>query len=172
MTKINEGSRRHMMEYSTNIKLLALDVDGTLTDGKVYIGPGGEMLKAFNIKDGYGLRHLLPKAGISVAIITGRESEMVKIRARELGINIILQNATDKASSLKRLLKRFSLSCEEVAYMGDDLNDLKAMQLCGIKACPADAVREVLAIVDFVSTRSGGDGAVREFIDFLLKEAR
>lgn len=152
------------------IRLLVLDVDGTLTDGKVYMGPMGEAMKAFDIKDGYGIANMLPQAGITPVIITGRKSEILLNRCRELKITEVYQGISDKVAKLQELIKEKNISLDEVAYMGDDLNDLECMQLCRIKACPADAVEKVKAVADFQAKKNGGSGAVREFIEWLIGE--
>ncbi|MGN0559344.1 MAG: KdsC family phosphatase [Acutalibacteraceae bacterium] len=159
------------------IKLLVLDVDGTLTDGKIYMGADGEMMKAFNIKDGYGIHDILPKLGIIPAIITGRTSDIVKKRCQELEIKWLYQGVRQKLDKLCELLSILSeqehtqYSLANVAYCGDDCNDLSCMTAVknagGIVGCPNDAVQEVLEIADFVSRYNGGDGAVRDFIDWL-----
>lgn len=151
------------------IRLLVTDVDGTLTDGKIYMSSGGELCKAFHIKDGLGIKDILPKFGIACAVITGRDSAIVANRCRELNIRYLFQGVADKVECLKNLINELGLQWQEVAYIGDDLNDLAVMSLCGIKVCPADAAREVKGICDFVSTYNGGDGAVREFIEFLTR---
>ena len=129
------------------MKLLVMDVDGTLTDGKIYIGSKGEEFKSFNVKDGYAINEMLHKNGIKTAIITGRESEIVNIRARELSIDCVYQNVSDKVETLKQIVELYGISIEEVAYIGDDLNDFEAMKKCGITGCPADAVDEIKNIV-------------------------
>lgn len=150
------------------IRILAMDVDGTLTDGKIYMGPDGEAMKAFNIKDGLGIHDLLLPAGIIPVIITGRKSRIVENRSRELGITEVHQGVSDKVQKLKELAGDLS----EAAYIGDDLNDLKCMQAVkaegGLTGCPADAAAEVRGLCDFVSEFRGGEGAVRDFIEWLL----
>ena len=141
------------------IKLLVMDVDGTLTDGHIYIGAQGELMKAFDVKDGYAIAHLLPAAGIVPVIITGRQSAIVEERARELSI-----------PELHQVVEKYRAEPGEIAYIGDDLNDLACIRFCGLSGCPADAVAEVLAAVDHVCTRKGGNGAVREFITWLLAQ--
>jgi 3-deoxy-D-manno-octulosonate 8-phosphate phosphatase (KDO 8-P phosphatase) len=149
------------------IKLLVLDVDGTLTDGKIYVGIQGEMMKAFNIKDGLGIKKLHVK-GILPVIVTGRKSKIITIRAKELNITELHQGIHDKVNKLKQIAKKYKCDFDEIAYIGDDESDLECMKLCGIKGCPADAVNDVKKVANFVSQRNGGDGAVREFIDYLL----
>ncbi|MBS7045901.1 MAG: HAD-IIIA family hydrolase [Eubacterium sp.] len=151
------------------MKLLVMDVDGTLTDGKIYIGSKGEEFKSFNVKDGYAINEMLHKNGIKTAIITGRESEIVNIRARELSIDCVYQNVSDKVETLKQIVELYGISIEEVAYIGDDLNDFEAMKKCGITGCPADAVDEIKNISDYTSKFNGGDGAIRDFVDWILK---
>jgi 3-deoxy-D-manno-octulosonate 8-phosphate phosphatase (KDO 8-P phosphatase) len=150
------------------IKLLALDVDGVMTDGSVTYNSDGSEQKTFNIKDGVGIKRV-QAAGIQVAIITGRESPMVSRRAVELGISLIVQGREDKGVALRALSASLSLSPDECAYMGDDLPDLSAMAIASISACPADAVSEVKAASTVVMEAAGGRGCVREFCDFLLE---
>lgn len=146
------------------IKMMVMDVDGTLTDGCIYIGDAGEMMKAFHVQDGYGIAQILPKHGIIPVIITGRSSEIVKRRALELNITHLHQGVADKLAKLKEIAESLGAEPAEIAYIGDDLNDLACIHFCGYTACPADAVPEVLEAVDYVCKRSGGRGAVREFI--------
>ena len=148
-----------------------MDVDGTLTDGCIYIGPEGETMKAFHVQDGYGIVHILPTLDISPAIITGRSSRIVERRAGELRIEHLYQGVADKLSRLKELAAALGLEAENIAYIGDDSNDLECIRYCGISACPSDAVPEVLEAVSYVCKRAGGRGAVREFIGHLAAEA-
>lgn len=150
------------------IKLFVMDVDGTLTDGRIYIGSAGEMMKAFDVKDGYGIVQLRNK-GVIPVIITGRQSEIVKCRAEELGITERHQGVADKLQKLKEVAERYGCTQDEIAYIGDDLNDLECIQYCGITACPADAVAEVKAAVGYVCKNEGGRGAVREFTQRIIK---
>lgn len=158
------------------IKLLMMDVDGTLTDGKIYMSAQGELFKVFDIKDGCGIHDLLPKAGIVPVVITARKSAIVENRCRELGIEHCYQGSRDKAAKLKEIAEQFGLSpdengiYQEVAYAGDDIIDIPCMRLCGTVGCPADAAEEVKKIASFVSTKRGGDGAVREFIEWILRK--
>lgn len=151
------------------IKLILLDVDGTLTDGGIYRGNNGEEMKKFNVKDGYSIVNAI-KLGIEFGIITGKESNLVKIRANELKIKYLYQGISDKVISLNEILQKTKLTKEEIAYIGDDLNDLHIMDKVGLTGAPKDAVSEILEKVDFVSNKNGGDGAVREFIEFILKK--
>lgn len=151
------------------IKFFVMDVDGTLTDGKIYMGNDGEIMKAFSIKDGCGIHDLLIPAGITPVILTGRKSKIVENRCKEIGIVEIHQGVSDKVQRLQLI----STNLSEVAYIGDDINDLSAMQ--AIKAangkigCPADAANAVIRVADFVSCKRGGDGCVREFIEWILE---
>ncbi|OKZ75135.1 MAG: 3-deoxy-D-manno-octulosonate 8-phosphate phosphatase [Clostridiales bacterium 36_14] len=152
------------------IKYLVMDVDGTLTDGKIYMGAHGEMMKAFNIKDGCGIHDIAIPGGIIPVIITGRTSEIVKKRCGELGIQQVYQGIKNKIEQLNSIADDLS----QVAYIGDDINDLSCMipvkEAGGVVGCPADAVERVKEISDFVALHNGGDGAVRDFIEWIIKE--
>lgn len=152
------------------IKYLVMDVDGTLTDGKIYMGVHGEMMKAFNIKDGCGIHDIAIPGGIIPVIITGRTSEIVKKRCGELGIQQVYQGIKNKIEQLNSIADDLS----QVAYIGDDINDLSCMipvkEAGGVVGCPADAVERVKEISDFVALHNGGDGAVRDFIEWIIKE--
>lgn len=154
-----------------SIQLLVMDVDGTLTDGRIYVGAQGEVMKAFDVRDGYAIAHILPQLGITPVIITGRSSAIVEQRAKELKITELYQGVADKLAKLKETAAKFGASAGELAYIGDDLNDLDCIRYCGMTACPADAVLEVQKAVDYICSHDGGRGAVREFIE-RLKEAR
>lgn len=149
------------------IKMLVMDVDGTLTNGHIYVGPEGEHMKAFHVQDGYGIAHILPQLGIVPVIITGRSSKIVEKRAGELKITHLHQGVLDKLGKLKEVAAQLGVTAEEIAYIGDDINDLDCIRYCGYTACPADAVCEVQDAVDYVCKRDGGRGAVREFIGLL-----
>lgn len=153
------------------IKLLIMDVDGTLTDGKINIGENGELFKAFSVKDGHGINRILPQIGIAPVIITSRMSKIVEHRAVELNIKHLFQGVADKIATLADLLKEQGLSFENCAYIGDDVNDLECMKKCAVCGCPADAVKEVKAVADYVCAQKGGEGAVREFIEYLRDNA-
>lgn len=156
-------------KLTQGIRLLALDVDGVLSDGRVIYASDGSELKAFNIKDGLGIK-LLQRAGITVAIITGRRSEVVGRRAAELGITHLLEGRDDKLTALRELCEGLGISLEECAYMGDDLPDLGAIRAAGLGLTVADAVAEVRAAADWSSAATGGAGAVREACEWLLRE--
>ena len=153
-----------------SIKLLVMDVDGTLTDGRIYIGAQGEVMKAFDVRDGYAIAHILPTLGITPVIITGRSSAIVEQRAKELKITALYQGVADKLAKLKEIAENSGVSANEIAYIGDDLNDLSCIQYCGYTACPADGIPEVQSAVDYICKHSGGRGAVREFIEQLITE--
>lgn len=159
------------------IKFLVMDVDGTLTDGKIYMGVDGEAFKAFDIKDGYALHTLLKEHGIIPVIITARKSPMVEHRCKELGVTEIHQGIMYKLDCLKRILEKYSSADQQydlsnVAYIGDDLLDLQCMrpitEAGGIAGCPSNAVKEVIAACSFVAPDKGGEGAVREFAEYLI----
>ena len=150
-----------------SIKMLVMDVDGTLTDGCIYMGPDGEAMKAFNCQDGYAIAQILPKMGITPVIITGRSSAIVANRAAELKIVHLYQGIADKLPKLRAVAEELGAAAEEIAYIGDDLNDFACLRYCGLTGCPADAVPEVRNLVDYVCGRNGGRGAVREFVDYI-----
>lgn len=152
------------------MKMLVMDVDGTLTDGRIYFGASGEIMKSFDVKDGYAIAHILPLYGIVPVIITGRESEIVSRRAADLKIKEVHQGISNKLDKLKELARKYCVCADEIAYIGDDLNDLECIEYCGITGCPADSVSEVCMAVDYVCKRNGGNGAVREFIEYILNK--
>lgn len=156
----------------SKLRFLVMDVDGTLTDGKIYMGVNGEVMKAFDIKDGYGIHDILPQLGITPVIITGRNSTIVQNRSKELGISLLYQGVKDKVGKLKEFLSEQGSEPSEVAYAGDDLNDLQCMQYVkengGLIGAPQDACKQVKEIATFIADSVGGNGAVREFIDYLF----
>lgn len=155
----------------SKIRFLVMDIDGTLTDGKIYMGQEGEAMKAFDIKDGCGIFLILPELEITPVIITARESRIVENRCREINIRDIYQGTKNKLETLGELIeeKNADLSC--VAYVGDDLPDMPCMEAIknagGIVMCPADAIPEIKAISDYVSSKKAGEGAIRDCITFL-----
>jgi 3-deoxy-D-manno-octulosonate 8-phosphate phosphatase (KDO 8-P phosphatase) len=151
-----------------NIKLLLMDVDGVLTSGDIIYSSSGEELKKFNIQDGMGI-NLAKKAGLKIGIITSRFSEMVRRRAEELKIDIISQGNFDKLKPYKEIRDKEELKDEEIAYIGDDLTDLCILKRVGFSVAVANARDEVKAICDYVTIAEGGDGAVREIIEMILK---
>lgn len=154
-------------DVAARLRLLALDVDGVLTDGSITYGNDGEELKAFNIRDGLGIK-LLQRAGIEVAIITGRESAIVARRARELGIETVVQGREDKREALLELCAQKGLTLEACAYMGDDLPDLGAIRAAALGLTVIDAPNIVAENADWQSSVPGGRGAVREACEAIL----
>lgn len=151
------------------IKLFVMDVDGTLTDGRINMGPDGELFKSFNIKDGYAVNEMLPAHGIVPAIITGRTSQIVANRAREMHVSELHQGKHDKLDTLRALMQKYQCERENVAYIGDDILDIVCMRECGMVGCPADACPEVKELAQFVSSLKGGEGAVREFVEYVIR---
>ena len=149
------------------VRLLAMDIDGTLTDGSLLIGADAEVAKAFCVHDGFGLT-LLAQSGIELAIITGRHSAIVERRAAELGIRRVHQAVKDKLAAVRQICRQTGISLAQTAFVGDDWPDLPALRACGLAAAPADAVEEVRAAAHWVSTAPAGNGAVRELAMFIL----
>jgi 3-deoxy-D-manno-octulosonate 8-phosphate phosphatase (KDO 8-P phosphatase) len=152
---------------AAEIALLVLDVDGVLTDGRLWYGADGEELKVFHVRDGHGIRQLL-QAGVQVAVISGRSSAAVATRMRELGVTEVTQGAQDKARALEALLARLAIAPARVACLADDTPDLGLMTGIGLPAAVADAHPRVLAAAAHVTAAAGGQGAVRELCDLLL----
>ncbi len=155
------------MTPAAEITLVVLDVDGVLTDGRLWFGADGELQKAFHVRDGHGIKSLLA-AGVGVAVISGRRSPAVTARMRELGVADVAQGVADKARALAELLKRNAVDARSVACLVDDTPDLGLMSAVGLPAAVADAHPEVIAAASHVTRAAGGRGAVREFCDFLL----
>jgi 3-deoxy-D-manno-octulosonate 8-phosphate phosphatase (KDO 8-P phosphatase) len=154
----------------SEIKLIILDVDGTMTDGKLSIDNNGVETKSFHVKDGMAIAQAI-KYGIKVAIITGRSSEVVEYRAKELGIIDIYQGVSNKIKTMDELLQKYDYTYENIAYMGDDINDIPAMMRAGYVGIPRDAVEDIEEFAHFRSKYKGGQGAVREFVENILKTA-
>jgi 3-deoxy-D-manno-octulosonate 8-phosphate phosphatase (KDO 8-P phosphatase) len=150
------------------VRLIVLDVDGVLTDGALYYGDEGEAFKRFDVKDGHAMV-LARLVGVPIALLTARDSKIVEVRAAELKLAKVFQGRRDKGLAFAELCAELKVTPGEVAYMGDDLNDLAPLSVCGLAACPANAVDEVKARVQFISTKPGGHGAVRELIELVLK---
>src|SRR5690554_164587 len=157
-----------VVDRARRILVVAFDVDGTLTDGRIHIGPDGEAMKSFYVRDGLGIS-LLRRAGLHCAFITARESAIVERRAAELGIDDVMQGVARKAEALARLAQRTGVATEQIAYMGDDWPDLPALRRAGLAAAPGDAPPEIVRRVHWVSRRPAGAGAVREFAEFILR---
>ncbi len=161
-------SRQSLQTKAKKIKLLLLDVDGVLTNGTIILDCGGNELKAFHVRDGHGIK-LAQRAGITIGIITGRKSEVVNIRARELGIEEVHQGALRKIDVYEAILAKYGLSDDNVAYMGDDIVDVDVFKRVGLAVTVSDADPAVKPYVDMITKADGGRGAVREFINLLLK---
>lgn len=153
---------------AARVTLLLLDVDGVLTDGGIVYDDAGREIKRFHVRDGHGIK-MLQRAGVAVGIITGRTSGVVAVRAKELGISLVRQGAVDKEAAWREILALRGCSPEATAYVGDDIVDLPLMKSVGFAAAPADAESYVLEAADFVSSRAGGQGAVREIVEFILR---
>ncbi|CAB1369921.1 KdsC family phosphatase [Denitratisoma oestradiolicum] len=153
---------------ASRIRLMGFDVDGVLTDGSLYFTSQGDEMKAFSSLDGHGLK-MLASSGIKLAIITGRNSRAVELRARNLGIDLLLQGVEDKRGAMAELLAGQQLDFSQAGYMGDDVVDLPLLRACGFSASVADGHPFVQRHVDFVSSKPGGHGAVREVCEFILE---
>lgn len=155
-------------QRAQNIRLLILDVDGVLTDGRLYFGPKGETLKVFHVRDGHGLK-MAQRAGIEVAFVSGRRSDAAYHRAKELGISRFHEGVRDKVAVMEEIMAAMQIEASQVAAVGDDLVDLPHMSRVGLAVAVADAVPEVVAAAHWVTANPGGRGAVREVCDLLLK---
>ncbi len=162
--------KKSLMKKAGKIKLLMLDVDGVMTDGSIILDKNGNELKRFHVRDGHGIK-MIGRAGIKVAIITGRKSKVVEIRAKELGITEVYQKIFKKSVVFEKLIKKYKCRDENVAFMGDDVVDRELLKRAGLSAAPADAEDEAKKLADFVAKRNGGRGAVREFTDLILKSS-
>lgn len=158
--KINERARK--------IRLLILDCDGVMTDGRIILLPGGDETKAFDIKDGHAMR-MAPRAGLRIAIISGNQSVATRMRAKDLEVAHLHERAWDKLEPYEQILAEEGLKDEEVCYVGDDVVDIPVLRRAGLAVAVADAVEEVKEFAHLVTTRRGGRGAVREVIEFILK---
>ncbi len=155
-------------QRAARLRLVALDVDGVLTDGRLYYGPQGEALKVFDVRDGHGIKMLL-NHGVEVAILSARSSEIVGARARELGIGRVLQGRGDKAVAWTELLRDTGVGAEQAGFIGDDLPDLPVLEQAGFAATVADARDEVKCVAHWIAWQAGGRGAVRAFAEFSLR---
>lgn len=160
--------RPEAAEKAARLRLLLLDVDGVLTDGGIVYDAEGREIKRFHVRDGHGIV-MLRRAGVEVGIITGRTSPVVPVRARELGIALVRQGAVDKVAAWREILAERRLLPEETGYVGDDIVDVPLLREVGFAAAVADAEEYVLSAVDYVASRPGGRGAVREIIEFVLR---
>jgi len=155
-------------QRAARVRLLVLDVDGVLTDGRLYYGPQGEAMKVFDVRDGHGIKMLM-KNGVEVALLSARRSDIVSARARELGIVRVLQGRSDKASALTALLADAEVTSDECGYIGDDLPDLPAMRTAGFAATVSDACDAAKSAAHWMAPKDGGRGAVRALAEFILR---
>ena len=155
-------------EKARGLRLMGFDIDGVMTDGRLYFSPAGDEMKTFFSRDGLGIK-LLAKTGVRIAIITGRDSPIVARRAENLGIALVLQGIEDKHTAMARLLEEQGLSFAEAGYMGDDVVDLKVMAACGFSATVADGHRLVKQRADYVARAAAGAGAVREVCELIIE---
>ena len=151
-----------------SIRAIVMDVDGTLTDGGIYLDDRGNEFKKFDVKDGYAIHDILSSMNIIPIILTGRKSEIVKRRSQELGIQYVIQGSKNKIEDMKDILSKLSISLEDTVYIGDDLNDLECMKMVGISACPNDAVDEIKKICKYIAKKNAGSGAVREIVEWVM----
>lgn len=158
----------NVIQSAKKIKLLLLDVDGVLTDGRLYYGNSGEEMKAFNIQDGLGIK-LLQKGGVQVGIITGRVSALLQRRADELTISPVVQGREDKLTALNELLQTMDIAMDEIAFMGDDLPDLAVIRRVGLGITPANGSATLAKQAGWQTKKCGGDGAVREVAEMILE---
>jgi len=165
---IFQQDKEQILKQARAVKLLLLDVDGVLTDGKLYVGESGEQLKVFNTLDGHGIK-LLQKAGIPVGIISGRDSAALLRRASDLGIEILYRGREDKGTVLQEITANQSIQNNEIAYAGDDLPDLAVIKAVGLGISVPNAHPEIRNSAEIVTEHQGGEGAVREICDFLLQ---
>jgi len=150
------------------IKLLVLDIDGVLTDGSIVIDAAGIESKAFNTLDGHGIK-LWRRAGFKAGFLSGRESKPTELRAAQLGVDFCLQGCLDKLPALEKICAELNITADEVCFVGDDLPDLPPIRWCGFGVAVANAVEEVKSYADYTTARAGGNGAVREIIEYMLK---
>lgn len=162
-------TKEEMVQAGSKIKLLLSDVDGVLTDAGVYYTSEGELMKRFSIRDGMGVERLLKLAGIETGIITGELSGSVQKRAEKLKITELHLGIKDKLKVLHEIMERKNLQAYEIAFIGDDVNDLEILQHVGLGACPADAMDMVKAVAHYICTKNGGHGAFRELAEWLIE---
>ena len=157
----------NLREKLEKLQCVVFDVDGTLTDGGIYMNEDRELMKRFCVKDGMGMQLLL-RAGLTVVWVTARNSDIVRKRAENLGISKVAIGVGDKQNFVEQISRDWNFPLEQIAYMGDDVNDLPAMRVVGVSACPADAAEPARNVADFVATNAGGYGAARQFCDLIL----
>ncbi len=161
------GNKR-LLKKAKKIKLVLTDCDGVLTDGCVYYSGIGEELKKFSLKDGMGVERLRTEANINTGIITGENNDIIKRRAEKLNIELLFCGVKDKLLVLQSISESLCIDFSEIAYIGDDINDLLIMEKCGLRACPADAMEIIKKEADYVSEVKGGNGAFRDFAELIL----
>ncbi|HMP99705.1 MAG TPA: HAD-IIIA family hydrolase [Cyclobacteriaceae bacterium] len=167
MKEISARYSKEIIRKAENIRAIFCDVDGVLSDGKIIYDADGKELKAFNVKDGQIIKHL-KKENIIVGIISGRESKSVSVRAVELKLDFCHQGILDKAATFEKLIKHYQLKAKEVAFIGDDINDLPVLRKVGLSVCPADTFEYIKQEVDLVTFAKGGKGVLREVADMIL----
>lgn len=155
-------------EELNKVKAFIFDVDGVLSDAKIHLHPGGEMMRSANIKDGYAIQYAIRK-GYPVCIITGGNSEAVEGRFRSLGVKDVYLRSKNKIGDMRDFLDRYGLETENILYMGDDLPDYPVMKEVGFPTCPSDAVEEIKSISIYISDKPGGGGCVRDVIEQVLR---
>lgn len=162
-----DDEKKKLKEKLRRVEAVIMDVDGTMTDGAMYFGPNGEVMKRFSVRDGMGIT-LLQRAGIRTAIVTSENSPIVISRAAKLKIERVVLGSRNKKRAVIELAEQLGTILENIAYIGDDVNDADPMRLCGVSACPANAATAILDTADFICTSEGGNGAVREFAEAIL----
>lgn len=156
------------LERAKRVRLMLFDVDGVLTDGRLWYGPGGEELKVFNVLDGHGLK-LLQQSGVAVALLSGRNSKAVATRAAELGVTEVLQGIEDKRAAFEALIARLAVPAAETGYMGDEVVDLPVLRRCGFACAPREAHELVRAHAHYIAGTPAGAGAAREVCEFVMR---
>lgn len=164
----NRVNRSHSGSVLRQIRLFATDVDGVLTDAGMYYSESGDEWKKFNTRDGMGIK-LLQRAGLITAIVTQERTKLVARRAERLAIPELHQGAMDKLTVIREMAARYAITLQEVAYIGDDVNDIEALRAVGFSSAPADGLPDVLQVVDYVCKKKGGEGAVREIVEMILQ---
>tara|TARA_B100000029_G_C17573346_1_gene957393 strand:- start:1437 stop:1961 length:525 start_codon:yes stop_codon:yes gene_type:complete len=168
---MDEPTNEVLLEKAANIKLIVFDVDGVLTDGKLYIGEDGNEYKAFHVRDGHGIVMLM-ETGCNVAVITARSSNIVAERMSSLGIKYVYQGKKNKGEVLKKLINKLNLTASEVAYVGDDIIDLPAMKEVMLPVAVADAHPEVRKLAEYITKSNGGQGAAREICELIIRSQK
>jgi 3-deoxy-D-manno-octulosonate 8-phosphate phosphatase (KDO 8-P phosphatase) len=157
-----------MIDSFRKIKLVLMDLDGVLTNGKLLIYPDGNWIREMDIKDGYAIQYAV-KSGLTLVVVTGSSSSPVKERLATLGVNLFFENITVKSEKVKEILQDLNIEPEQAIFIGDDIPDLDAFALVGLRACPDDAVQDVKAVADYISPYKGGNGCVRDILEKILR---